>query len=350
MLQPDRTSLLALALAGLAALATACGGAVQPTPETAAEPPVVIPAEVTVAAADEAPPQEPAPEEPADPAAALKAAIEAKDYTALEGMMTPSFGFGLIASEGLTLTPAEMVAQLQESYLGPGNVSVDLERDVASEVGPDYQNLVNSYARSVYSSGWGDTQADSALLFLDEQGAWTGMLYMFEGLEEQLFAGAGTVADDTGEQPPGDDETGETPEPVEGAVYTALGPFQDDLLEGITTNRDYGLLQSLMGDPFTIGYWQSEGVTLSPPAAAQELQANLLPPEAFVSYTLTDDLTGLLGGQDPLSLFGPDVEAVRAIHSTGWGHDGEGEAIIVIARRPDNSYYWHGIIFAGAGF
>jgi hypothetical protein len=199
----------------------------------------------------------------------------------------------------------------------------------------------------LYSSGWGGTQGDTALLFLDENGAWAGMLYMFEGLEELLFAGAGTIP----AEPVGDTGSSETiATPVEGVVYTALGPFQDDLLNGITNNRDYGLLQSLMGDTFTIGYWESEGVELSPLDAALELEANLLPPQAFVAYTLTGDLKGLLGGLDPLTLFGPNVDAVRAIHSTGWGNDGTAEAILIIAQRPDGSYYWHGIVYAPSGF
>lgn len=339
-----------LVFCALIVLGAGCAGAAVSDPQANdTTPPVVIPTPIESAETEPGSDEAPATPEAAvtDPAAALTAALEAKDYATLEGLMAAEFGFGLIASEGLTYTPAEMAAQLEQSYLGPGAVSVDLNRDIASEVGPDYQTLTGSFAQTLYSSGWGVTQADTALLFLDDQGAWAGMLYMFEGLETLLFAEGSPATASSG------DDTSSavaTATPVESAVYTALGPFQEDLLEGITINRDYGLLQSLMGDSFAIGYWQSEGVTLSPAEASLELEATLLPPQAFVAYTLTGDLSSLLDGIDPLSVFGPDIGAVRAIHSTGWGVDGEGEAMLVIAQRPEGTYYWHGIIYAGSGF
>jgi hypothetical protein len=333
---------LLLALAGLA-----ISGCASPSDTEIPAVPPVVQAEVTTAAPESAePPAQDSPaSQPSDSAAALKTALESKDYAAIEALMAQEFGFGLIASEGRTYAPAEFIVQLQESYLGPGAVQVDLTRDIRTEVGPDYQALVDSYAQTVYSSGWGETQTDTALLFLNEQGQWSGMLYMFEGLEAALlFAGAGT-ASSRGEQ-----SSVESAQPEVAVDDQTLGPFQETLLAAITDQRDYAVLQALMGDPFVIGYWGSEGVELTPPAAAEELRSNMLPPEAYASYTLTGNLSELLEGQPPETMWGPDVRVVRAIHSTGWGPDGNAEAILFIAQRADSTYYWHGIVYAMRGF
>jgi hypothetical protein len=325
----------------LVALMAACATPAEPG---GAEPAPVVEVEVTVPGPDTPVEEGDATADGDDPASALKAALESKDYAALEAMMTPSFGFGLIASEGVTYSPAEFVEQLQLTYLEPGAVQVDLSRDVRAEVGPDYRGLLDSYNRTVYSTGWGAGQADSALLFLDEQGQWAGMLYMFEGLETLLFAEGSGEPESAAVQPD---------EPATPAIEvnnTALGPFQDTLLAAITERRNYDVLQALMGDPFVIGYWQSEGTELAPSEAAALLEEELLPREAFVNYTLGGNLSGLLGGQDPLAMWGPDVNAQQAIHSTGWGSNGNSEAVLIIAQRPDGSYYWHGILYAPGGF
>jgi hypothetical protein len=236
------------------------------------------------------------------------------------------------------------VEQLELTYLEPAAVQVDLSRDIRAEVGPDYHGLLDSYARTLYSTGWGAGQADTALLFLDEGGRWAGMLYMFEGLETLLFAEGSGEPESAAPQP-------EEPAPPAVEVNdTALGPFQDTLLEAITDRRNYDVLQALMGDPFAIGYWRSEGTALAPAEAAALLEEELLPRDAFVNYTLGANLSSLLDGQDPLAIWGPDVNAQQAIYSTGWGSDGNGEAVLIIAQRPDGSYYWHGILYAPGGF
>lgn len=348
--------LCALTLAGALILQAGCGptGITTEGEETA---PPVIDAEVTVQSSEQssetAGEGQPSPTD--DPAAALKAALEAKDYATIETLMAPDFGFGLIASEGTVYTPAGFIEQLRTSYLEPGDVVVNLDRDVAGEVSPDYRSLVESYAQALYSNGWGEAGSDTALLFLNEQGQWSGMLYMFEGLEEELgvFGGEGQVAEGVEEAPPppGDSTIEEeVPASLEGINTSALGPFQDTLLDSITDKRNYALLQALMGEKFVIGYWRSEGVELDPAEARAELENNLLPPEAFVSYTLTGDLSGMLDGQDPLNMWGPGVNAVSAIHSTGWGSEGDDEVILIIARREDQTYYWYGLLYALGGF
>ncbi len=145
----------------------------------------------------------------------------------------------------------------------------------------------------------------------------------------------------TGDQPPASPETP--------AGYTDYGAFQGALLEAIV-NRDYASLQSLMGDPFVIAGWQSEGRELQPAQAIDELRANYLLPTGYVYYELNENLTELLGGMDPLTMWGPDVNAVGAVRFTGWGADGSSEAIVIIAQRDDGTYYWHAVLLALGGF
>jgi hypothetical protein len=49
-------------------------------------------------------------------------------------------------------------------------------------------------------------------------------------------------------------------------------------------------------------------------------------------------------------MFGPDVNVAKMLYATGWGLQGTDEALLYIARRPDGSLYWHGVLAALGGF
>ena len=60
--------------------------------------------------------------------------------------------------------------------------------------------------------------------------------------------------------------------------------------------RDFTALQGMMTDPFTVGYWLSEGVELSPAEAATQL-GSILPEGAQIVWADPDtDLAPLLQG------------------------------------------------------
>jgi LysM repeat protein len=110
----------------------------------------------------------------------LDAAVNAKDYAALEAAMDPSFSLGLYRSERAQIKPAEMRARLQLSYLGPGaprlDFSVDARALLGSQVvlGPEIEHVV-------YSRGWGPKQDDDAFLLIgnvDDRARWIGMVYV----------------------------------------------------------------------------------------------------------------------------------------------------------------------------
>lgn len=154
-----------------------------------------------------------------------------------------------------------------------------------------------------------------------------------------------TQEEDSPEPPTDAPETEPSPSPGSPVSYQA---FHDSLLDALT-RRDYDSMQAKMGDPFIFALWRSESYETSPAEAIVQLRENYLPPEAYIDYYLGEDLKALLG-TDPLTMWGPDVEVSGAVRFTGWGKDGETEALIIIARRPDGMYYWRAVLLAPGGF
>jgi hypothetical protein len=126
------------------------------------------------------------------------------------------------------------------------------------------------------------------------------------------------------------------------------GSFQQMLVDALNV-RDYELLKSLMGDPFMIGYWQSEGTTNTPEQAIEQLQRNLLISSAPVIADTDEDLAALLG-MDPVTIPSPEVVEATPLLTTGWGPEGKDEAILFLAQGPDGNLYWYGMLFAKDGF
>ena len=207
---------------------------------------------------------------------------------------------------------------------------MELNRDIRAELTSDYISFLSDVPTLLYSQGWGASGNDKAILLLDEQGVWTSFLYVSESVESLLLETSGA-------------SDGQ-------ADFTKYGEFQEVFLEALTINRDYSLLQSLMRDPFIIGLWQSEGIELTPPAAAERLRTDLLPPAAVIFYSLGTDLTAILGGLNPLQMWNPAVNIQRGIFSEGWGPDGNGEVMLMIALGDDGQYYWYSMLYAPFGF
>jgi hypothetical protein len=145
--------------------------------------------------------------------------------------------------------------------------------------------------------------------------------------------------------------------PTEAAATTAptteamtLDDFIDNLKSAIAA-RDFATLQLLMSDPFSVGYWLSEGVSYSPAEAAAFLESGLLPEGTQIIWAGDDvDLTSLLQGQPPEGFLGPDKQVVAALLGYGWGEDGGGEAIQFITQQPDGSYRWELMLYSSFGF
>jgi hypothetical protein len=106
-----------------------------------------------------------------------------------------------------------------------------------------------------------------------------------------------------------------------------------------------------IGNPFVIGYWQSEGVSIPREDAYQQLTDYLLPSpeEAFITtdkaeYPSDYDLYGI----SVEDMWGPDVDVAATLYSKGWGPEGQEEAIIIIARCHQDgydAYFWYGMLY-----
>jgi hypothetical protein len=127
-----------------------------------------------------------------------------------------------------------------------------------------------------------------------------------------------------------------------------LVAFEAQLQQAVTA-RDFPQMQALMGDPFTIAGWRSEGANYPPAAAIEQLQLSYIGPATPLAFQPIPEAMGP-GVPEFQGMFGPDVNVAKMLYTTGWGLEGTDEALLYIARRPDGSLYWHGVLAALGGF
>ena len=133
------------------------------------------------------------------------------------------------------------------------------------------------------------------------------------------------------------------------SAFTELETFQAALLQAIQSSDQMGLAQ-LMTENFTSGWWRGEMGDLPRADALRELYSDQLGSPDKVGTAANVDLKALMGGTDPLSILRPEVGVVSTLVMTGWGKDGEDEAILFIARQPDSSLRWAGTMVIIGGF
>jgi hypothetical protein len=136
----------------------------------------------------------------------------------------------------------------------------------------------------------------------------------------------------------------QTPTPVPG-----IQSFEDQLMQAVLF-RDFTQLQGLMGDSFMIAGWRSEGTSYAPDAAIEQLQNSYLGKDTPLLIDPNRDLSAVLDGMDPLSILGPDVNEPRALYVSGWGMEGQDDAILYIAHSADGVPYWYGVLIGPGGF
>ena len=117
----------------------------------------------------------------------VKAAIEAKDYETLASSMADPWELALYRLEGLSLSADKALRGLQDLFLGPGKVFVDLSVNGRKLLG-DKVVFSPNVTHVIYSTGWGPDQADDALLLFEtddaDQAQWGGLLYIFDALKD----------------------------------------------------------------------------------------------------------------------------------------------------------------------
>ena len=155
--------------------------------------------------------------------------------------------------------------------------------------------------------------------------------------------------------------TAPTTEPAVDAAATVAAPpadqpagtisdeqFDAQLAQAIE-RKDFAALRAMMGSSFALAYWRSEGLTLSPDQAIEQLNQGPLAPGSTPASAFGMDTTALLEGTDPLAIFPPD--AVRAFYLDFVGPAGTDQAIAVVGRDPATGRrYWKGLLVAFGGF
>lgn len=115
--------------------------------------------------------------------------------------------------------------------------------------------------------------------------------------------------------------------------------------------RDLQSLTSLMADPFTIGYWGSEGGWASPQDMVRELDNSRLPQDTSgLTFTSDRALFPPLYGQPPDQVFGPDLNPALLVYSEGWGPDGLGAGILYIIQDDSGAFYWSNLAYSHEHF
>ncbi len=237
-------------------------------------------------------------------------------------------------SQGSMWAAEEAAQELANTYLSPEqSVSfisgVDLVAllggvDPATMWGPD-----GKVTSVLYVQGWGVDGAGEAMLIIAEHPdggyTWNAVLVAAAGFSGGEASG----------------------------LYATLASFEIALMDAITTHN-YDWIRNAMTDPFSIAGWQSDGSPLPFNEALDQLRTTYLPLESNVAFVLGADLATLLDGTDPLTLWGPDVNAASALYSIGWGADGQGEALVIIVELllDDGTPYWawHAILYTPGGF
>lgn len=125
-----------------------------------------------------------------------------------------------------------------------------------------------------------------------------------------------------------------------------------ELLQNVVNTlnaKNFNAAPSLMGSTFAVGFWQSEGMSLTPEQAVQQLQGYVLPGTVLVPDA-NKDLNTLLGGLNPYTIMNLDPSKSLALFVSGFGSNSTGEAVLYVTQRLDNRYYWYGILLAPTGF
>ncbi|HEX2980605.1 MAG TPA: hypothetical protein VHO48_10120, partial [Anaerolineaceae bacterium] len=112
-----------------------------------------------------------------------------------------------------------------------------------------------------------------------------------------------------------------------------LNDFSTQLAAALEA-RDLSTLRSLMGDQFAFAAWNASLTVIDSDDAIQNLSQDRLAPGAQPVVRFGTDLVQLLSGTDPLSLWGPVDQVVRAFHVMGLGPLAADEAVVVIGRSP----------------
>jgi len=136
----------------------------------------------------------------------------------------------------------------------------------------------------------------------------------------------------------------------EGAAQSAAESLACELQTALLA-REMQNLPSFMADPFTIGYWGSEGGWASPEDIVRELDTARLPQDTSgLTFTTDRALFPPLAGAPPEQMFGPDLNPELLVYSEGWGPDGLGAGILYLVEDDFGAYHWSNLAYSHEHF
>jgi hypothetical protein len=105
-------------------------------------------------------------------------------------------------------------------------------------------------------------------------------------------------------------------------------------------------------EPIEIGYWQSEGQTLTPDAFANLLANSLYNPVTPGTMTFTTDRAEFpfLDGTPPEDFVNPELTVAEIVYSEGWGQNNGNAALLFFTEDECGGYYWQGLLYANGHF
>jgi hypothetical protein len=120
----------------------------------------------------------------------------------------------------------------------------------------------------------------------------------------------------------------------------------ENQLQAALTQRNVEAIRALMDERFIMAFWQSESEFIPSDEAVTQLVDNYIGEGSYLAFHVFQDIPGF----DPQRMIGPDMQLAKAIFVTGWGLDAKSEALLLIARRPDGTLYWHSVLVTPEGF
>jgi hypothetical protein len=250
--------------------------------------------------------------------------IERRELEALRPAMHAPFSIAGWRSEGREVNPEAALEELRLIYLAEGSAPVaSFEMNPAGLLGgADPLTIFGPEANPVFAffvEGLGPQAADEALMVIahnPETGnySWRGMLVAAGGFDQ------------------------------------GLGEDFDQRLAQAFEGRDFEALRGLMKERFSFAAWDTELQEMTAGEAVERLRTDFLAEGAIPKLQSGTDIVALLGGADPLALWGPAATPVRAMYAVGLGANGQDEAVLVIARDMGTGQtYWHGLLYPPEG-
>lgn len=263
-----------------------------------------------------------------------------QDYAPLaQGILSDPFSIGYWMSEGAGFSADELVDELA-TRLTPGNaapftITFDLAQFPIAEDGFEWIDMFGPDSVSVaYSTGWGEDGTHEAMLYFkqDDCGGymWYRMMYSWIGFEPIT--------------------SNPSPSPSGCPSYVSVLDFEENLIAVLNTRNTQPLVGGMVNDPFSIGYYQSEGVSLTSDQLMQALSEAFLPPSNTTPFYATYDSSMFPpdGGYPWFDYLGPDT--IEVIYTTGWGADGSGEAFLYLKQNECGNVVWFGMLYSLIGF